>query len=169
MQKAHALTLLLAILPTGAPVTVIAQENPALAALATASERESDWDGKFAADPVDPDWAPTMEEEIYNVLSPRMSTLSIAEMDIECRTWLCRINLTHQSTEFSDHAVPLIQVVAPLLEEDSTRLRGATYSTIIPLSLPEWQREAVVREHGERVFTTMYLFGREAVEEPRAE
>jgi len=50
-------------------------------------------DQAFAAQPIDPDWAPLAESSLERVLEE--SRMDFVEKDIECRTSMCRAVFTH--------------------------------------------------------------------------
>ena len=67
-------------------------------------------DRRFQAEPVDTEWAPGAEAEILRKLAEAPG-LRVTTMRVECRTTLCRLEITLPADTPDDRAVPVDRTI----------------------------------------------------------
>jgi hypothetical protein len=109
-----------------------------------------DEEARLAAEPVDPDWAPRTEVLIDAILRSNQVFLEFEDIDIECRTTICRVKIIHKAVfvppegEFGLEA-EVSMLLRPVIEQNYPRIRGSTGTTKFPQS------------DDERMVTDIYL------------
>ena len=104
------------------------------------SSPQRNLDERFAAEPVDTDWAPGIEATIDATLRSNKNFVGFEDIDIECRTTMCRVKVVHHEPlpppvegEWGIEA-ELSMLLRPVIEQNIPRLRASTSYTRYPQS-----------------------------------